>query len=281
MATACSSLAFAAWARELKRGYGEILIAHCTDPQLGMGLPRGGKDGKRPTPEGYENDLRRCLSEIDVINGIGPDIVCITGDMANAAKDLTKDWPRLLKMYNPPLIVAPGNHDVGQSLTADTVARFKAVFGYDYRAVSVRGWRIIAVNSMYWRPNGAPTLRAEHDEWLSREFAEARNRGEKVLVAAHLPPFVKDPRERDSYENQPLEGRLARLDAFVDAGVKFYLAGHTHRFSQNAYRGMPILNAETTSWNFDNRPFGFRLLRIRPDLSYDYDFVSIAKSPRR
>ena len=87
---------------------------------------------------------------------------------------------------------------------------------------------------------------------------------------------MNDPRECDSYENQPLDGRLARLDAFVDAGVKFYLAGHTHKFSQKAYRGMPILNAETTSWNFDNRPFGFRLLRIRPDLSYDYDFVSIA-----
>ena len=271
-----STFALATQAQLLKRREGEILIAHCTDPQFGMGMPRA---GRAMTEEGYQHDLDRCLSAIEIINGLDPDLVCITGDMTHSAKDVAKDWPRLLKMYKPPVVVAPGNHDVGNRLTAESVARFKAVFGRDYTAVTVRGWRIIAANSIYWWPNKEPVLRAAHDKWFAEELAGAKARGEKIIVATHVPPFVRKSDEPDSHSNHPLDGRLARLDACIDAGVKFYLAGHTHKFCEKKYRDLPILNAETTCLNGDRRPFGFRLLRIRPDLSYDYDFVSVKQGP--
>ena len=271
-----STFALATQAQLLKRREGEILIAHCTDPQFGMGLPRA---GKAMTEEGYQHDLARCLSAIEIINGLDPDLVCITGDMTHSAKDVAKDWPRLLKMYKSPVVVAPGNHDVGNRLTAESVARFKAVFGRDYTAVTVRGWRIIAANSIYWWPNKEPALREAHDKWFAEELAGAKARGEKTIVATHVPPFVHKPDEPDSHDNQPLEGRLARLDACIAAGAKFYLAGHTHRYCEKKYRDLPILNAETTCCNGDKRPFGFRLLRIHPDGSYDYDFVPVKQGP--
>ena len=271
-----STFALATSAEALKRRDGEILIAHCTDPQFGMGMPRA---GKAMTEEGYQHDLNRCLSAIEIINGLDPDLVCITGDMTHGAKDMARDWPRLLKMYTPPVVVAPGNHDVGNRVTAKSVERFKAVFGRDYTAVTVRGWRIIAANSIYWWPNEEKVLRDAHDKWFAEELAGAKARGEKIIVATHVPPFVSKPGESDSHDNQPLEGRLARLDACIEAGAKFYLAGHTHRFCEKKYRDLPILNAETTCYNGDKRPFGFRLLRIRPDLSYDYDFVSVKQGP--
>ena len=271
-----STFALAVPAETLKRRDGEILIAHCTDPQFGMGLPRA---GRAMTEEGYQHDLDRCLSAIEIINGLDPDLVCITGDMTHASKDVARDWPRLLKMYTPPVVVAPGNHDVGNRLTAKSVEHFKAVFGRDYTALTVRGWRIIAANSIYWWPNEEAALRETHDKWFAEELAGAKARGEKIIVATHVPPFVHKSDEPDSHGNQPLAGRLARLDACIDAGVKFYLAGHTHRFCEKKYCDLPILNAETTCCNGDKRPFGFRLLRIRPDGSYDYDFVPVKQGP--
>ena len=112
----------------LGRRDGELLIAHCTDPQFGMGYPRA---GKLSTEEGYKYDLDRCLSEIEIINGLDPDLVCITGDMMHSGPNLSRDWPRLIKMFHPPVVVAPGNHDVGNRVTAASVERFRSVFGYD------------------------------------------------------------------------------------------------------------------------------------------------------
>ena len=51
-----STFALATQAQLLKRREGEILIAHCTDPQFGMGMPRA---GKAMTEEGYQHDLDR------------------------------------------------------------------------------------------------------------------------------------------------------------------------------------------------------------------------------
>ena len=63
--------------------------------------------------------------------------------------------------------------------------------------------------------------------------------------------------------------------AQIAAGAKFYLAGHTHSMLARAHKGIVLLNAETTCRNFDSRPFGFRLLTIRPDFTYTWDFHAV------
>ncbi len=272
-----SAITLGAAAETLKRRDGELLIVHCTDPQFGLGRPRA---GKLVTEEGYRNDLDRFLSAMEIINGLDPDLVCITGDMTHMAPDVVKEWPSLLKKFQPPVVVAPGNHDVGNRVTAKSIDRFKSVFGYDYTAVSVKGWRVIVANSMYWWPTKEDGLRAAHERWFAAELAGAKARGEKIIIASHVPPFLKSADEPDSHENQPIEGRKARLDACIEAGARFYLAGHSHKFGERLYRDLPILNSETTSNNEDDRPFGFRLLRIRPDGSYDYDFVRVNQGPK-
>ena len=67
--------------------------------------------------------------------------------------------------------------------------------------------------------------------------------------------------------------RTAYLDYLIANNVRFYLAGHTHTTLERAYKNMPILNGETTSRNFDQRPYGFRLLKIDADLNYEWNFV--------
>ena len=50
-----------------------LRIAHCGDPQLGMGLPMTADD--KPTPEGYRADLIRLEREIEILNGMDLDLV--------------------------------------------------------------------------------------------------------------------------------------------------------------------------------------------------------------
>ena len=135
------------------------------------------------------------------------------------------------------------------------------------------------------RPDGAVELsmvgsgdaRArKYEEWVGAQLDDAkRNAGGRLILATHIPPFVSLNVEPDSYENYPLAGRAARLERYIDAGAKFYLAGHTHTMLQRGWKGMAMLNAENTCMNFDERPFGFRLLTVRPDASFTWEFQAI------
>ena len=270
---ACGAAACGAYGDAAAGRAEDLVIAHCSDPQFGMGYPRAGRE---ITEEGYRQDLARLEAAIGVINGLAPDLVCFTGDMTHRAEDVTRDWPRLLKLFRMPVVVAPGNHDMGNRLTAANAERFISVFGAEYRSVLLKGWRIIVGNSQYWHPTDETARRDAYRRWLADEFAAAVRKGEKVILAAHIPPFVRAADEKDGYGNCPLADRAARLAAYRAAGARFFLAGHTHATLERRHGPLVILNSETTCLNFDNRPFGFRLLRIRPDASYDWDFVPVA-----
>ena len=252
---------------------GTVRIAHCGDPQLGMSWPR--TPDKKRTEEGYQKDLRRLEREIEVLNGMDLDLVYFAGDMTHDAEDVTRDWPRLLKRIRHPVAVSPGNHDMGNRLTAERADRFVSVFGSEYRAFDLKGWRMIVGNSQYWRPTDETSRAAKYEEWVRAELAAAKASGRPLILASHIPPYVSLNVESDSYENYPRAGRAARLESYIDAGARFYLAGHTHTMLQRAWKGMAMLNAETTCMNFDGRPFGFRLLTIRPDASFTWEFNAI------
>ena len=259
----------------LRQTDGETLrIAHCGDPQFGMSWPR--TPDKKPTEEGYRKDLVRLEREIEVLNGLDLDLVYFAGDMTHVAADVTRDWPRLLKKFRHPVVVAPGNHDMGNRLTAENADRFVSVFGPEYRSFDVKGWRMIVGNSQYWRPTDETARAKRYDEWVGEQLDDAkRNAGGRLILATHIPPFVLRDVEKDSYENYPLAGRAARLARYAEAGARFYLAGHTHTMIQRGWKNMTLLNAENTCMNFDERPFGFRLLTVRPDASFAWEFRAI------
>ncbi len=253
-----------------------LRIAHCGDPQFGFGLPGG--------EEGYATDLARFEKLIEDVNAWRPDLCFLAGDMTNRSVDLERDWPRLLKRFHVPVIATAGNHDMGQNLTRENVERFERVFGYEYTSMRIGGWRFISGNSQYWRPTKETARRAKYEAWLKAEFAAAKAANEPVILASHIPPFVSSIGEPDSYENFPLksEGFVTREERFAtyrDAGVKFYLAGHTHRMIARALDGITILNAETTCRNFDQLPFGYRRLEIEPSGDYAWSFRRIALTP--
>lgn len=238
-----------------------VKIAHCCDPQLGF-------DG----PDAYEADLKRLEKEIEKVNALRPDLVFFAGDMVNKCEDLEKDWPAILQKIDAPILVAPGNHDIPEPVTGENVARFVKVFDREYSSLEFNGWRFVVLNTQYCRPECDPTLYTAQVEWMREELAKAKEAGQNVVVGSHIPPFVKSPDEEDAYFNIPMTYRAEYLDYLAAHNVYFYLAGHTHTTLQRDYKGLPILNGETTSKNFDKRPFGFRFLQVDSKLNYAWTF---------
>ena len=245
-----------------------LRIAHLTDPQFGFG------PGKSAAKK-YAADLARFEREIEIVNDMKPDLALITGDLTNNYNDVTKDWPRLLGKFKVPLAVAPGNHDLGNSITKPVLDRYLSVFGYDYKAFDVKGWHIIVGNTQFWRRTDLVEEKARYEAWLKEECKKAKAFGGRVLFAGHIPPFADKPNEGDTYENYPKAGRTARMEMYRATGARFFLAGHTHRFIAHGWKDLTILNPETTSTNFDSRPHGFRLFDIADKYDYSYNFVKV------
>lgn len=246
-----------------------ITIAHCCDPQLGFG-PIDDPE------EAYQADLEKLRKEIVNLNKVKPDLVFFAGDMTNRVKEIERDWPDVLPTIDAPIIVAPGNHDVVEPVTSEKVEAFCKVFKKEYDSTIVKGWKIITINSQYCRENDKGETVDLYDaqvKWFARELEDAQEKKLPVIVGSHIPPFVKTLDEKDEYFNFPQELRTAYLDYLIANNVRFYLAGHTHTTLERAYENMPILNGETTSRNFDQRPYGFRLLKIDADLNYEWNFV--------
>lgn len=245
-----------------------LTIAHCCDPQLGFGIAENAEAA-------YRQDLRRLEKEIELLNAARPDLVVFAGDMTHLVEDAPRDWPRLLKKIESPLLIAPGNHDVPDPVKKAALDAYCAIFGDDNKSLVINGWKVVAANSQFCRPTEETALRDEHSAWFEAELRDAASSKTPVIVATHVPPFVKSLDEADAYFNFPTDKRRAYLDFCVDCGVKFYLAGHTHTTLEREYRGVPILNGETTSRNFDNRPFGFRMLKIDAAMNYEWGFVPV------
>jgi len=251
-------------------GSGEdLVIAQCCDPQLGF------KTRKIPGRQDYEGDLARLRLMVDKINGIKPDLVVWCGDLVQAAAWDQTDMLNQLKRLEVPYLIAPGNHDIPEPMTQEGLQRYSKSYGPDFSFMDVKGWKILALDSQRWRKIERPGFPAEQDAFVDRQFRLAAQSKMPVLVATHIPPYKVDVDEDTAYSNLPKPFRKTWLDRCVENNVKIYLAGHTHQMCRNEYRGMAILNGEVTCIPLDDRPTGFRVLRIRKDHSFTWDFVPV------
>ncbi len=241
----------------------QLRIAHLADPQLGFG------------PGGFEDDLAAFRAEIVNVNAAKPDLVAIAGDMVNRLDSASvAAFHRAAEAIEAPVVLTPGNHDIAEPPTPAGLDAYRKAFGPDFTAFDIEGtdFTFIAFNSLLMRGGPADEVDA-HLAKLRRALVDARARHRRVVLMCHVPPFAADIDEKDEYFNLPRAHRLPLMQMMADAGVVAWLCGHTHRTHRNDYLGIPILNPENTSCNFDKRPRGFRLLTIAPDNTISWDFV--------
>ena len=173
-------------------------------------------------------------------NEIRPDLVVHTGDVVIANPDSVADRDaarRLLALVDAPLLVLPGNHDVGESadqpwmeipVTSERIAAFASAWGQDRfllagsAANRCANWVFIGLNSERLG-SGLPEEREQWD-WLAE--AARRARGKSVMLFLHKPLW--SPMGSRSGITPPEAARQRLVALFADARLRVVASGHMH-----------------------------------------------------
>jgi 3',5'-cyclic AMP phosphodiesterase CpdA len=167
-------------------------------------------------------------------NRLKPAFVVVTGDLVNKAGDPAQiaEYRRIAAKLDRaiPLYNVPGNHDVENTPTPETVAAYTKSFGPDHYTFTRGGFvGIVLDSSLVKAPEKAGALPAEQDAWMKAQLADARQAGARhIVIFQHHPYFLKAADEAEVYYNLPLARRSEYLKLFHDSGVKYIFAGHLH-----------------------------------------------------
>jgi len=197
-----------------------------SDPQFGMYA----KDAN------FEHETANFEFAIAAANRIKPAFVVITGDLTNNSKAAAQiaEYHRIAKKLDPTikLFAVPGNHDVGNEPTAESLASYRKNYGPDYYTFRVGEITGIVLNSNLERGGvkSVPEEAAKMESWFRAELAKAKQSGAKhIIVFQHISFFLKDPAEPDQYFNIPPDVRQRYLKLMHEYGVQHVFAGHYHR----------------------------------------------------
>ena len=197
-----------------------------TDPQFGMYAEN----------RGFAQETANFEFAVATANRLKPAFVVVTGDLVNAAGDAAQiaEFKRVAGMLDPNirLFLMPGNHDVGNEPTKESLAKYREQFGPDYYTFRVGDITGIALNSNLEKgARNVPEEAAKMEAWFRTELAKAR-RDKHVIVFQHIPFFLQDANEADRYENIPRETRQRYLKILHEYGIKQVFAGHYHSTSE-------------------------------------------------
>lgn len=176
-----------------------------------------------------------------------PDLVVVTGDLSldGAAGDADLEFAAgMLRELPAPLLVLPGNHDVGsdprtmpkQPVDAARLARFRRLAGADNWVHDLPGWRLVGLNSEIMG-----TGLAEEAAQAGFIAAAAAGIGDRRLaVFLHTPAFttsLEDP--GFDYWSVAPEARGALRPLLDHPGLRLVGSGHLHlhhQFTRDAVR---------------------------------------------
>lgn len=175
---------------------------------------------------------------------IRPDLVVHTGDVVIADPDSVPDRDaakRLLALVDAPLLVVPGNHDVGESadepwmelpVTSERIAAFASAWGQDRfaqegsAASRSANWVFIGLNSERLG-SGLPE---EDEQWDWLAGTASQSRGKSVLLFLHKPLW--SPMGSRSGITPPEAARDRLVALFAGARLRVVASGHMHRYRQ-------------------------------------------------
>ena len=169
-----------------------------------------------------------------------PDLVVHTGDLTADDPDdaVEADFARqLLTADGLPLLVLPGNHDVGgfsgDRFSAERVATHQARWGGDAWVIELGSWRLVGADVYRLAEPG-------HVGWLR----EALSTDRPIALFLHQPVCLVDPEVADAGDwSVPFPQRRALLDAMAGSTVRLVASGHLHR-----YRGGSLPDGTPTVW---------------------------------
>ena len=132
----------------------------------------------------------------------------------------------------------PGNHDIGDKPNPDapagpaddeTIAQYEAQFGKQYYTFEHADCLFVVINSSLI--NSETTHEAQQRAWLEETLTA--NKGRRIFLCSHYPPFIYSPDEQSHYDNYAEPGRSWLIELVRKHDIEAVFSGHVHQFFFN------------------------------------------------
>lgn len=264
----------------------DFFFIQMSDPQFGMFARLSGMDEKRilefrqqygwniqPAPKttGFSEESALFEKAIAAANRLNPAFVIISGDMVEDHKDpgqLAELRRIAAKLHTHiPLHWSPGNWDVGNTPTPQSLARYRADFGDDFYSFQHGGSTFIVLNScVAFDDSQTPGEWDRQTAFLRTTLKAAKDGGSAhIVVFQHHPIYRRDPDEEDTWANIPKAKRHELLELFEAYGVSAVFSGHWHQCHYVNHRGIQMVTTGPVGYPLGDDPSGFRIVKVCPD----------------
>jgi hypothetical protein len=247
-----------------------------TDPQFGM--TTGNAD--------FEQETANLEFAVSTANRLRPAFVIVTGDLVNRTGDAAQiaEYRRILGRLNPDIRVysIPGNHDVGNEPTPETLAAYTRQFGPDHFSFKVGSFVGIALDScLVYAPKNAPNAAAQQEQWFGAELERARRDGARhIVVFQHHPLFISNAVEPGQYENIPVEARAGFLGLLHASGVREVFGGHYHQNALARDGDVEVVTTGPIGMPLRGAKSGMRIAVVR-DSGIEHRYYDLGELPNR
>ena len=234
---------------------------HLSDPQFGMYTKNAN----------FAHETVNFEFAIATANRLKPAFVVITGDLINDAGNAAQaaEYKRIAAKLDPAikLYSIPGNHDVGNEPTAESLATYRERFGPDYYSFQSGGMTGIVLNSNLEKgTKNVPQEAAKMEAWFKTEIGKAKAGGAKqIIVFQHIPFFQKTADEAEVYNNIPADVRARYLKLLRDDGVKWVFAGHLHYNLEARDGDLQLVATGPVGMPLNGAKSGIRIVQVTPD----------------
>jgi len=228
-----------------------------TDPQFGM----------FENNKGFEKETVLYEKAVSEINKLHPDFVVITGDLVNNGKDESQiaEFKRITEEIDTGISVylTPGNHDLGQEPTKQSIHTFKKNYGYDRFSFKHKGSLFIGFNTSIIK-NDLPKLQNRQFKWLKKKLNGGKKAGH-VILFCHYPFFLHSVDEPEAYFNISPAKRLKYIELFKANHVEAVFSGHLHKNKENNYDGIQWITTSAVGKPLGSDPSGIRIVKVFSD----------------
>ena len=253
-----------------------LFFLQLSDPQFGMCA----------SDADFQQETANLEFAVTTANRLKPAFVIVTGDLINKTGDSAQanEYLRIAAKLDRsiPLYQLPGNHDIGNDPTSETISAYVTRFGpdhYSFRCGSLLG---LVLNSCLVRSaKGVATEAQQQDVWMKAELEKARRAGvQHVIVFQHHPWFVENIDEADAYHNLPLQDRRRYLDLFRQYGVTHVFAGHYHANVTARYESVEMVTTGAIGKPLQRDVSGLRVIIVR-DTGIEHRFYHLGEIPNQ
>jgi len=229
-----------------------------SDPQFGMYAKNAS----------FAHETANFEFAIATANRLKPDFVIVTGDLINDPGNAAQaaEYQRIAAKLDPKirLFSVPGNHDVDNEPTEESLAKYRERFGPDYYTFHIGDIAGFVLDSNLEKaPQHVPGEAAKMEAWLRGELAKAKRGGVKhLIVFQHHPFFLKDAEEADEYFNISKATRARYLVLLHEFGVGQVFAGHYHRTSEARDGSLEMITTGPVGMPLEGAKSGMRIVTV-------------------